>query len=84
MNKYFDKKIKDIRNKFTDPTVDPIEISGKLIVKPVTKFTLPYITYKDTYKIIMKMKMSNSSGLDEINTKILCMVPKVTALLMVN
>ena len=41
MNKYFDNKIREIRNKFTEPTVDPIELLGKLINKPETKFTLP-------------------------------------------
>ena len=72
----------DIREKSTDSNIDPIEILGKLIKKPDKKFALPKISYEETYKIILKMKLSGSSGLDEIDSKIIKMVPKVTAMMM--
>ena len=82
MNEFFSKKIKKIREEFPDVNVDTIEILGKLIKKPVKKFSMPLITYEETYSIISKMKLSGASGMDDITTKFTKQVPQLTALYM--
>ena len=84
MNKHFKNKIDKIRNEFHNGSIDSIEILGKLIDKPKTTFEIPTIQYEEAYKIIIitKMKLSMLSEMDDITTKIIKMIPKVTAMYM--
>ena len=82
MNKHFSDKITKIRDEFEHSNVDPIEVLSKVVEKPVTELTIPRITYSECYDIVSKMKLSGSSGMDGINSRILRTVPKITALLM--
>ena len=82
MNKHFNEKIKHIRENFEESNVDAIEILSKIVKKPKTTFNIPEITYNECYKIISSMRLSGSAGLDGINSRIIRMVPKITALLM--
>ena len=61
-NKHFINKINNIRSKFTHNKVTHTQILEQLISKPRSKFRIPYITVKQTKKMIRKMKSSNSTG----------------------
>ena len=63
-NSHYINKILNIRSKFTPSNVTHINILEKIIPKPSSKFTLPYISTKQVSKIIQKMKSSNSIGHD--------------------
>ena len=84
MNRFFKEKVETMREKFVDPSVDPIELLGKLISRPGTSFSIPMIDYQACYNIIMKLRLSKSCGLDDITTKMLKQVPKISALYMVH
>ena len=73
-NQHFIKKINTIRNKFIHSNITHIQILEKLISKPKSKFTIPYITVKQTKILIRKMKSSNSTGHDLSSIKIYKMI----------
>ena len=67
---HFINKIKEIRNNFTPSPISHTQILEQLITKPKCKFILPYITIKQTKKLIRNMKSSNSTGHDSSSIKI--------------
>ena len=69
-NQHFINKIKKIRSKFTSSNLTHIQILEQLINKPKSKFKIPYITVKQTKKLIRNMKSSNSTGNDLFSMKI--------------
>ena len=69
-SEHFINKITKIRNKFTSSQITHIQILEQLINKPRCKFKIPYITTKQTKKLIRNMKSSNSTGHDLSSIKI--------------
>ena len=70
-NNYFIQKIKNIRKTFTQSDNDPLEILKILKPRNKNEFKIPFITIGETKKIIKELKSSNSTGYDDINSKIL-------------
>ena len=71
MNDFYINKIKDIRDGFSTPSVDPIRILENVSTRNRNIFKLPFITPDETEKIIMGQKNSSSTGYDSISNKIL-------------
>ena len=69
-NNFFIEKIKDIRRHFFITDNDPIEILKKLKPRNENTFSIPFITINETQKYIKELKSSNSTGYDDINSKI--------------
>ena len=51
-----------------------------LVERPKSTFELPEIEIKETYEIIDKMSATNARGFDNLNSKILKMIPHVASL----
>ena len=81
-NDHFIEKVEKIRNSFVDTDDDPIELLELLVEKPSSTFVLPEITLDETYEIIDSLKASNSSGFDEMNSKIIKKIPHISAIMM--
>ena len=81
-NEYFIDKIETIRSEFKKTDDDPIEILELLIKRPNSTMKLKEITLEETYKIINDMKSSNSTGFDDVSSKILKKIPQISAILM--
>ena len=79
---FYKNKIKKIKDKFTNPEVDPIEILRKLVPKPKNKFTIPLIMQQECFKLIKNMKSSNSTGMADINSRFIKLIPKATSMYM--
>ena len=69
-NNYFIEKIKNIRRKFTVTNNDPIEILKILKPGNENSFSIPFITINQTKNFIKELKSSNSTGYDDLNSKI--------------
>ena len=82
MHAHFDDKIADIRKEFKEPQNDPISYLELLIKKPKSKFKLEEIKLEDTYQIITKMQKTNSSGYDNVNSRILKEIPHIISIYM--
>ena len=67
---YFIDKINNIRNGFTNTDIDPIDILSKLKPQINENMELPYITLKETKKLLNNLKNSNCVGHDDISYKI--------------
>ena len=70
-NQFYVKKIKEIRKSFSKSDISPIKILEKLRPRVKNKLHIPPITISKTIKIIKKLKMSNSTGWDNITSRIL-------------
>ena len=68
---YFCEKINLIKASFVNSNVDPLEILKKLRSRVENDLVIPYITVKETQKLISKLKNSNCTGYDDISFKIL-------------
>ena len=71
MNDFFIKNVEDIQKSFKETDNNPVEYLEKLIPRPDDKFHLEEITIKETYEIITNMKVSNSTGFDNLNSRFL-------------
>ena len=69
-NNYFIEKIKTIRRNFISTENDPLEILKKLKPRNENNFNIPYITIYQAKNYIKELKSSNSTGYDNINSKI--------------
>ena len=74
-NQFYVKKIKEIRKSFSKSDISPIKILEKLRPRVKNKLHIPPITISKTIKIIKKLKMSNSTGWDNITSRILKKCP---------
>ena len=82
MQEHFDRKIDEIRKSFKEPKNDPMSYLQILMKKPESKFKLNEIKLEETYEIITKMKRSNSSGYDSVNSRILKEIPHIISIYM--
>ena len=65
MNNFFYEKVKKIIKGFKPVTYDPLIFLKNLIVKPKSKFTIPYISVDEVEEIIRKSKNSSARGFDQ-------------------
>ena len=69
-NIFFIQKIKNIRKNFTLTENDPVEILKNFKPRNENDFKIPFITINETTSFIKELKSSNSTGYDNINSKI--------------
>ena len=60
--------------------MDPIEILKKIIPRCENRFKLPLISINETKDIIYKLKRSNTVGYDNISSRIIKIIPEITAI----
>ena len=68
---WIDNKIREICNNFNEPKVGPIKILEMVCQRPVSTFSLPFISVPETKQLLLKQKNSSSKGYDAITNKIL-------------
>ena len=68
---YFCEKVNLIKASFVPTVTDPLKILSKLVPRVQNDLIIPYITVKDTQKLISSLKNSNCTGYDDISFKIL-------------
>ena len=71
MNKFYVKKVEDIRKNFETETDKAIEVLKSLKTKPTTSFDFKPVDVYTVHEVIEKTKRSNSSGKDTLTANIM-------------
>ena len=79
-NNFFKDKILTIRSSFKKCNNNAIEVLEKLIKRPDSTFELSEVNIKDVYDIISDMGGTNACGFDDMNSKIIKLVPHITSI----
>ena len=69
MNKFFIRKIKDLRSKIPSTYKDPLQYLKEAMKSRTCKFSLNHLTLDEVVTLISGLKNSSATGVDFIDTR---------------